>query len=283
MTVPGAWPALTVRESRSSGHALTVWPPESSAPSGLPFHRHRKYVNGSRRTGSRPYTRTRSCLGSSVVPARVRAVLLDAPDLAGLHEAAVVFNGFAGADTSWSRLVETSAPGLNLGKAAHRELLLRWLNSWGCRIRYPRDGEPAPFDTGIAAWWRAWRAALPPVSLVHLSDHDIDQAASAYAALSATVVGPRRTLGPTAAAKALFALRPAAIVPWDAAIATRLHGGRDRAAFHRHLRLGRAWAAAIIAEAGGDEAGVAEIVGRPGMSVAKILDEYLYVTISMIR
>ncbi|HEX4721187.1 MAG TPA: hypothetical protein VH333_01635 [Pseudonocardiaceae bacterium] len=209
---------------------------------------------------------------------------LDAPDLAGLMEAAVVFNGSVGVDTSWSRLVETSPTGLNLGRAAQRELLLRWLNSWGCRIRYPREGEPAPFDTGIATWWRAWRSALPSVSLVHLSDEDIDSAADAYAALPATIVAPpRRTLGPTAAAKALFALRPAAITPWDAAIATRLHGGRDGAAFGRHLRLARTWAVAIIAEAGGDEAAVAQIVGRPGMSVAKILDEYLYVTISMIR
>ena len=211
------------------------------------------------------------------MPARVRAVLLDAPDLAGLKEAAVVFNGFGGVDVPLPADV-------NLGRTAHRELLLRWLNSWGCRIRYPREGEPAPFDTGIAAWWRAWRSALPSVGLVQLSDHDIDLVADAYVALSATVVAaPRRTLGPTAAAKALFALRPTTIMPWDAAIAARLHGGRDGAAFRRHLRLGRAWAAAVIAEAGGDEAAVAEIVGRPGMSVAKLLDEYLYVTISMPR
>ncbi|HEX9337449.1 MAG TPA: hypothetical protein VF892_16255 [Pseudonocardiaceae bacterium] len=205
---------------------------------------------------------------------------MDAPDLAALRKAADVFNGF-GVDTSWTRLVADTAPGLNLATAAHRTLLLRWLNSWGCRIRYPRDGEPAPFDTGIAAWWRSWRSALPSVRLGHLSDQDVDDVADAYAALSATMVSARRTLGPTAAAKALFALRPAAITPWDAAIATRLHGARDGAAFGRHLRLGRTWAAAIIAEAGGDEDAVSAIVGRPGMPLAKIIDEYLYVTISM--
>jgi hypothetical protein len=57
--------------------------------------------------------------------------------------------------------------------------------------------------------------------------------------------------------------------------------GRDGAAFGRHLRLGRAWAAAIIAESGGDEDAVPGLVGRPAMSLAKILDEYLYVTITM--
>lgn len=214
------------------------------------------------------------------VPGYRPAVLTDAPDLAGLRAAAMVFNGFANADTSWLRLVADTAPGLNPGRAAHRELLLRWLNSWGCRIRYPRDGEPNVFDTGIKAWWRTWRPALPTVSLCHLSDHDIEKTADAYAALSAMPASPGRTLGPTAAAKALYALRPGAIVPWDAAIATRLHGGRDGVAFGRHLRLARAWAASIVAEAGAEDA-VGEIVGRPGMSLAKILDEYLYVTLSM--
>lgn len=207
-------------------------------------------------------------------------MLTDAPDLAGLREAAVVFNGFAGVDVSWERLLVDIAPGWNLGKAAHRLLLLRWLNSWGCRIRYPRPGEPAPFDAGIKAWWRTWRSALPSGSLVDLSDRDIDQVADAYAALSAMPAAAGRQLGPTAAAKALFALRPDAIMPWDATIATRLHGARDGAAFHRHLTLGRAWARSVVAEAGAADA-VADLVGRPGMSLAKILDEYLYVTITM--
>lgn len=207
-------------------------------------------------------------------------MLTDAPDLAGLRAAAVVFNGFAGVDVSWQRLLSDIAPGWNLGKAAHRILLLRWLNSWGCRIRYPRPGEPSPFDTGIRAWWRTWRSALPSVGLVDLSDRDIDQVADAYAALSAMPAAAGRQLGPTAAAKALFALRPEAIMPWDAAIATGLHGARDGAAFHRHLALGRAWARSVVAEAGSADA-VAGLVGRPGMSLAKILDEYLYVTITM--
>lgn len=196
-----------------------------------------------------------------------------------------MFNGFANADTSWLRLVESTKPAIELSRADHRAMLLRWLNSWGCRIRYPREGEPAPFDTGISAWWQTWRSALPLVSLALLADADIDAVAAAYAALAAVQVSAgraRRTLGPTGAAKALYALRPQAIMPWDAAIATRMHATRDGAAFGRHLRLGRAWASAIIAESGGDESAVPGLVSRP-VSLAKILDEYLYVTITMPR
>ena len=122
--------------------------------------------------------------------------------------------------------------------------------------------------------------------LSDLTDPVIDQIAAAYAALAAVPVSAgavRRTLGPTAAAKALFALRPRAVMPWDAAIAARLHGARDAAAFARHLRLGRSWSQAVLAETGMPADEIAILVGRPGMPLAKLLDEYLYVTVSMRR
>jgi len=208
----------------------------------------------------------------------------EVPDLAALRRTAAVFTGFANVDTTWLRLLRDTRGGIDLSRSGHRELMLRWLNSWGCRIRYPRPGEPAPFDTGTAAWWRAWHGTLPAGPLARLTDAEIEAVGAAYAALAGTPVsaGPiRRTLGPTAAAKALYALRPEAVMPWDAAIAATLHGARDGAAFARHQRLGRAWAAAVVAEAGGDADTVPALVGRPGIALAKILDEYLYVTITM--
>lgn len=199
-----------------------------------------------------------------------------------------MFKRLNGVDKTWLQLVDDTKPAIDLSLPDHRTMLLRWLNSWGCRIRYPRPGEPAPFDTGVMNWWESWSAALPDVSLARLTDETIDVVASAYAELAALPVANgkvRRTLGPTAAAKALYAMRPNAIMPWDAAIAAQLHGSRDGAAFGRHLRLGREWAVAVIAEAGCEDAGgeeaVPEIVGRPGIPLAKILDEYLYVTITM--
>jgi len=208
----------------------------------------------------------------------------DAPNLADLRRTAATFNGFANVDTTWLRLVEDTRPAIDLARADHRTMLLRWLNSWGCRIRYPREGEPAPFDSGVSAWWQTWRPALPQAGVARLTDAEIDAVGAAYADLAATAVAAgrvRRTLGPTAAAKALYALRPTTVMPWDAAIATRLHGSRDGAAFARHQRLGRAWASAVVAEAGADETAVPAIVGRPAVSLAKVLDEYLYVTITM--
>jgi hypothetical protein len=220
----------------------------------------------------------------SEAAANVRAVPDDAPHLADLRRAAGVFSRFASADTAWLRFADVTRPAPDLSLASHCDLLLRFLNAWGCRIRYPRAGEPAPFGAALSAWWQSWQPALPQVSLPWLQDRDIDAVAAAYAALAAVPVSdgrPRRTLGPTAAAKALYALRPQSVVPWDAAIAMRTQGGRDGAAFGRHLRLCRAWATALIAETGTGESGLPALIGRPAVPLAKILDEYLYVTYTM--
>jgi hypothetical protein len=197
-----------------------------------------------------------------------------------LAHSIAVFNGYANVDGSWHEFVERTAPGVDLGRPDHRRLMHRWLNSWGCRIRYPREGEPDPYDAGMAAWWAEFGAALPSGRLRLATDGDLLALGTAYAALAATPAGATRTLGPTAAAKALYALRPDTVMPWDAAIAVALHGARDGAAFTRHLGLGRGWAAALVTRLGVDDAAVPALLGRPGVSLAKILDEYTYVLIT---
>lgn len=172
---------------------------------------------------------------------------------------------------------------VDLDLAAHRDALLAWLNACGCRIRTPRLGEPTPFQDSIAAWWEEWSEVLPTRSLHRLTDADIGRVGSAHASLAALpgTVGARpRTLGSTAAAKALFALRPRSVMPWDAAIALALHGARDGEAFARHQRLAREWSSALLAETGLTESALARAAGRPGMPLAKLLDEYCYVRIT---
>lgn len=221
-----------------------------------------------------------------VVPARVARAHLEpvapppppAPSLAELRASAEVFNGFAHVDRSWLALREETGSGLDPAVARHRGALHRWLNSWGCRIRYPREGEPDAFGAGLAAWWG--RHPLPEAPLAELTPRDISRFARAYEELAALPIG-RRSLGPTAASKALYALRPASVMPWDAAIADRLYGVRDGAAFARHLETGRAWARAALAQGGGlSEAALCAELGRPDVSLAKILDEHLYLTIT---
>ncbi|GKQ38543.1 MmcQ/YjbR family DNA-binding protein [Streptomyces sp. A012304] len=223
------------------------------------------------------------------VPAKVaRAHLGPDPEppppplrLAQLRASAEVFAAYPGVDRTWRELRELTAPALDLTDPAHRTALHRWLNSWGCRLPYPREGEPYALGEGLAAWTR--RHPLPDTPLSDLTDPGIEALAAAYddlARLPAKFPPRPRTLGPTAAAKALYALRPHTVMPWDAAIAGELYGARDGAAFARHLRTGRAWARAVLAESGLGADALAADLGRPAVTLPKVLDEHLYVTIT---
>ena len=193
--------------------------------------------------------------------------------------------GLFGRDTTaqdtWDAFRGATVPGANPARADHRAALLRWLNAAGCRIRYPRDGEPDLFDAGISAWWEQHGQLLPDVevSITELTDDQIAKIGSCFTELRAAPVALAsrpRPLGPTAASKLLHALRPRAIMPWDAAIAKALHGRTDGSAFTAHQLLGRAWGRDVLAETGTDESGLAKELGAPGRPLAKMLDDYCY-------
>ncbi|WP_026248290.1 hypothetical protein [Streptomyces sp. LaPpAH-108] len=194
-------------------------------------------------------------------------------------------------DEIWHDYVFATAGRPDLAEPAHRKALLRWLNAAGCRIRYPKPGEPDPFDEGLAAWWRSRGADLPHRALAELTDADTDALGDCFTELAGTpaalspATGRVRALGPTAAAKALHALRPHTLMPWDEAIAAHLHGARDGAAYAAHQRLGRDWAARLLSEARlgpriEDALAFAEVVGRPARPLPKMLDDYCYLAIT---
>lgn len=170
--------------------------------------------------------------------------------------------------------------------AAHAIALRRWLNRWVCRIAYPRD-EVDIFVVSLREWAGRWRASLPShdAQLADLHDDTLDVLGQAYddlkdAPASVDRRGRHRRIGPTASAKLLFALRPNAVTPWDRQIAATV-GGTDQLSFVAHLKRCRAWASALTAECavlGIDD--LADYLGRPNSSVAKLIDEWLYLTVT---
>ena len=167
---------------------------------------------------------------------------MDEPDLSEVRSTLRAYRELAGPDRSQVELLAATSPRLDPAIAAHRRALHRWLNAWGCRIRYARPPEPDRFDAAIAAWWARRGRPLEVVQepLAELTDEHIRVLADAFDDLSTSAIavdgrGHERTMGPTAAAKCLYALRPRSVMPWDLMIAQRLHGGRDRDAFARHL------------------------------------------------
>jgi hypothetical protein len=166
----------------------------------------------------------------------------------------------------------------------------RWLNKWLCRLRYPRHGEADPFSDSVALWWEASGSGLPDSPVTELSDEEVAVLAASYADLASRpgvlltrkgVAAGHRTIGPTAASKIMFVLRPQTVLPWDAAIARVTTGGTSPGHFRAHLEAARAWATVVLGEARRD--GIPDIpghVGRPGSSLAKLRDEWMYLTIT---
>jgi len=206
-----------------------------------------------------------------------------APSVAELRTALAGPGALGPVDRSADALRAATGPAIDPSQPSHRAALHRWLNAWGCRIRYPRPGETDRFDLGVAEWWSRQGGQLRRIDrpLAHLTDREIGAVADAYEDLRGVPVatdarGHDRTVGPTAAAKCLYALRPRSVMPWDLMIAERLHGGRDRDAFARHLTLGRIWAQSLLAQSGLDEATLVAELGRPGATLARVLDEYCW-------
>jgi hypothetical protein len=177
----------------------------------------------------------------------------------------------------------------DLADPEHARRLRIWLNKWGCRIGYPETGNDV-FAGSLAIWWDIAKRTLPPEDkrLAVLADGDLQAVSSAYgdlymrpAAISKT--GRIRRVGPTAAAKLLYFVRSCAVTAWDEKISLRTGGGRDQAAFLRHLATCRGWAASLESE--GQKLGlkpgeIGPYLGRPASSVAKLIDEWLYATIT---
>ena len=177
----------------------------------------------------------------------------------------------------------------DLANLGHARRLRIWLNQWVCRIGYPGTGSDV-FADSLATWWDSAKDTLPPEDkrLAVLAEADLQAVSSAYGDLyirpaAVSKNGRIRRVGPTAAAKLLYFVRPCAVTAWDKAISIRTGGGHDQAAFLRHLTTCRGWAVSLEGE--GRELGLkpAEIgpyLGRPTSSVAKLIDEWLYATIT---
>ena len=151
-----------------------------------------------------------------------------------------MFAASYGVDASDAGLASEADGEVDLSLVERRRALHRWLNAWGCRIRYARPGEPDLFDAGLAAWWGRRRGDLATVTgpLSDLSDDQITCLSVAFEDLSSlpiarTVAGTDRTMGPTAAGQGAVRAPTAgghAVGPDDRRAAPRRSGRRSPSA-----------------------------------------------------
>ena len=202
------------------------------------------------------------------------------------------FAASAGAETSLAILRDETHPAIDLSVRAHREALLRFLRAWGCR--HLRRDDTGRSSKALASWWRRFGATLPPAA-ASLTDLDAEQLAAvgrAYAALARSPAAFRASrdgdvpvsFGDTAAAKALFAIRPQAVPPWDEPMRRAFGWGRvDAEQYATFLAAARG---SLIGLAERLKVGPSELpsaLDRPASSPAKIVDEFLWIRITRDR
>ncbi len=205
-----------------------------------------------------------------------------------VHELAYccrLFAEVAGTDAASDRFRAATRGAPDLSRPAHRAALLQWLRSWGCRSLRIEDDRRT--SAALRAWWAEWAPGLPEPgrTLDTLDDIALDGAAGAYADLAGRV-GPRRQhgerlvdvrFGATAAGKALYALRPQALPPWDRGIRVALGFGEDGAGYRQALVRARRELAEVVADAGVPAAELPALVGRPNSTPPRLIDEHDWV------
>lgn len=169
--------------------------------------------------------------------------------------------------------------------------LLTWLNEWGCRHLAVDQHDVA--SASMCDWYKQKASLLPPPSkyLWELDDEELKDAAPAYESLrrrdgaerTKTKTGQMASIGPTAASKVLYALRPQALPPWDETMRKTLHFSAGASGYLGFLKMMRERARTLSEQCstnGFDITTLPTQLHRDKCTVVDLLNEHLWVAIS---
>lgn len=195
-------------------------------------------------------------------------------------------------DDSYIVFLKATNPAPNLDLEDHRVLLLGWLNKWGCRQFAKKYHNLASEE--IRTWYQEFKSTAFPREkvLLDLSEKEIEFASQSYERLTERQASKRKmrsgnlstiSIGPTGAAKILFAIRPNALMPWDDSIRKGLGFDGSARSYAEHLRKARAELEELSECCERNRYRLADLpslVGRPTSSLPKLIDEYYYITLT---
>lgn len=202
-----------------------------------------------------------------------------------------IYGGLTGFDADYRAFLDKVADKLDFRDPVHMEALLTWLRKWGCR-QFARNYHELASES-ILGWADLWESRLPESSLTldRLSDEDIRVVGNAYDDLSQCRASLRTRngnrydvrVGPTGAAKILFAARPLAFPPWDDLIRAKCGYDGGRRSYCEYLVRVREQISEFCSEAAALGVAAQDIpreVGRPKSTLPKLVDEYNWVTLT---
>jgi hypothetical protein len=197
------------------------------------------------------------------------------------------FGREARVDNASRKLAERTGDQIDLAIEDHRLALISWLRAWGCR--HLRRADTAMTSNALRGWWEEWGSRLPRAqdSLTGLGEDGLLLAGEAYEALRDQRAARRSvkdtevdvSFGDTAAAKALYALRPRVFPPWDEMIRLSFGPPGGSAAYVRLLRLSAAALDGLAGRLGVRAGDLPALLGRPASTPPKLIDELLLVKV----
>jgi hypothetical protein len=220
------------------------------------------------------------------------ARLRDGSPLEEVRATLAAFTAVTGDDRRSKELLVATGERIDLSFTTHRDAVLDWLRHWGCR--HLRRADHARSSETLLAWWTGHAADIPAgnATLDRLGAAALADAGRAYAALAGSPAARRRlgdrqvevAFGGTAAAKTMFALRPQVFPPWDEPIRLAFGWiGRDAAHYEAFLGMAGDALDGLSRRVGVPVEALPEVLGRPESTPAKIVDEYLWITLTRQR
>lgn len=187
-------------------------------------------------------------------------------------------------DKSFRELQEVTKNSIDLKNPNHRMELLKWLNNWGCRQFSKKYHQYA--SKNILQWYEKQGNGIIPEnkSLLDINSDDMDKICILYDSLSSTLASLRNDyievkIGPTGAAKLLFALRPNTLPPWDDPIRSELQYNDTGQSYCEYVNFIMLQQRSLVKECNqygfsGDEFFIK--IGRPNVTWIKLIDEYCW-------
>jgi hypothetical protein len=140
-------------------------------------------------------------------------------------------------------------------------------------------------------WFQQFGSTLPATDIFSMTTVDLDNVEKAYNGLVGRLASKRKIndkevdvkFGPVGTAKILFALRPDTLMPWDTDIIAELKLDDTSGSYRQMLLKAKGWLIDLKGECEKNGFALAELparVGRPKSSLPKLIDEYLWVTIT---
>jgi hypothetical protein len=203
-----------------------------------------------------------------------------------------VFGLMSDYDSSYKQFLDSTHPIIDLRSDVHLKALLKWLNAWGCRqfaIEYHTLA-----SNEIKEWYSEFNQHLLPLdaTILTMTEKEFKLVERAYASLVEktasyrNLYGERKSLekvGPTGAAKILFALRPNALIPWDGAMRKEFGFDGSNHSYGEYLRKVRNDLESVSLECKRNGFELKDLpikLGRLNSSITKLMDEYHWVTIT---